>query len=385
MPLPQNSPMNITGTIKDKVIYNKVLQIIRSSTIGIYAGATLSAMGEGNVEIYRIADMLGSTNYTQSNKEDTPDKFNVNEIYLEKNNTRKVTYEVEDFDRSNIGSEFAAIEDVIASAIGLGISAEMDCEFMKAAYNAAVATTNFTVNAKYSTATTQAEMDTMFFQTADTASTLRGTIDKTIIGTDKSETVTFLNLSAKARFIKNGMGGNTNYEAYQNGKIEMINGVPIAESVFIGKNLAADATFSKDRAYDLSKLENLTLHTQAVALSFQMVKVTTNEDPNSGNPKTITKFKFGIAILRPKLIYMITNATPTPLTYANTKGDFAPRYQEGYDPKILKSFENKQFKNQMAAIQGVSLEPKARLRTVEKPKPAPVEKPTPAAVLSRNT
>ncbi len=356
------SPMNITGNINDKIIFKKTLQIIRSNAIGVFASATLSAIGEGNTEVYRIADMLGSTKYTQANKNDTADKLNVNEILLHKDNQRKVTYEIEDFDRINIGSEFASIEDVVASTIGLGIAAELDCEFFKAAYNSAVATTNFTVNANYSNATTTAQMDAMYFQTVDIASALEGTVDKSTIGLNKQELITFLPPQATARFIKNGNGGDRNYDNTKNGDFKEINGVSIRTYPLLGKNIVANQSFSKDKAYDFSKIENLTIHTQAIAFSFQMVKVATNMKAESGNLITVNKFQYGIAILRPKLIHLIANATPTPLTYSRT---IAPLQLRGDNVKDLIKFENVELKQHIENI-GNAADPQGKNKEIEK-------------------
>ncbi len=349
--IPTGQPMSITGTISDKIIFEKTLQIIRSKAIGVYAAATLSATGEGNTDVYRIADMISSQEYTKANKNDMPDEPNVEQIYLHKDNKRKYGYEIEDFDRVDIGSEFSSIEDVIAGSVGLGIAAELDCEFFKAAYNTAVSTTNFTVNAKYSSATTQAEMDTMYFETVDTASAIEGTVDKSIIGVDKTELIAFMKPQAAARFIKNGNGGDKNYSNYMDGQFSEVNGINIKAYPLLGKNISKDQSFSKDKAYDFSKVENLTIHTQAIAFSFRMVKVATNEKAESGNAITIFKYDYGIAILRPKLIYLIANATPTPLTYARSED--TPAQLRGVDGTIadLSKHENKEHKKHMDYLQ----------------------------------
>ncbi len=154
----------------------------------------------------------------------------------------------------------------------------------------------------------------MSLQTADISDDLTGVIDKKILGANKTtDVISFVRQKTKTRLIIANNGNSASYEAVKTGSYEMIGSVPIREHVFIGKNIAVGQSFAKDKAYDFSKLENLTVHTEAIALAFNLLPIGVNVEAKSNNIITVSKYQLGTAVLRPKLTKMIVNATPTPL------------------------------------------------------------------------
>ena len=73
----------------------------------------------------------------------------------------------------------------------------------------------------------------------------------------------------------------------------------------LNKNIAAGSSFSKDKAFDFSKVFGFMFHNEAIAMPINLNSIAQTVDPNTGNPRFIAKFQFGIGILRPKLIYII--------------------------------------------------------------------------------
>ncbi len=311
--------LGISG-IDAQVIYQRTLEIIRSNTVGTAFAASVQSQSEGSTDIYRIMDFVQSDVYNFADREKAPDLLEGETIQVVKDQKRKVSYEREGFDETNAGAWAAQYVARASQFIGLGITAILDAEFIKAAYNNCVAqglNNGYIINDKYSTASTDAELKTMSLQTADISDDLTGIIDKKILGANKTtDVISFVRQKTKTRLIIANNGNSASYEAVKTGSYEMIGSVPIREHMFIGKNIAAGQSFAKDKAYDFSKLENLTVHTEAIALAFNLLPIGVNVEAKSNNIITVSKYQLETAVLRPKLTKMIVNATPSPILLA---------------------------------------------------------------------
>ncbi len=321
MPTNAGQPIGIQGNIQNRIVQNRVLEVLRNKTIGTFATATNRADSDARVDLFYKVSIAQSEAYDFSDRNKEPDLMKVDQIELHKDIQRIYRIEDEDFDRFDIGTDtFNQIVARIGGSVGLGIATEIDAEIIKASYNQCVATgaTAYTINAKYSQPDTPAELQLMWKQSVRTVNSLIGQIDRTMLGANKEEVILFTDLNAKAEFISYGKGGDANFGAQQSGQFTQINGVSITDNVLIGKNLPQGDTFSKDNSYDFSNLEALFLHTEAVALGFNLVSQVKTISQNSGNSIYITKYRMGLKVLYPNLIRMIVKATPTPLTF--TKG-----------------------------------------------------------------
>lgn len=304
----------------------KVLKILRSNYLGIYATATAQNPTELNAAtaIFRNVLMVQTDAYTNANKNTDPDitEAEYDEVQLDKK--RFYRYEIETMDRSSFVLN-EAMEAEVAGGAALAIQAELDAEFIKTAMAAAIArglktspqdtTAGYFVNAKFSYARTQLEIDTMGFDLTDIANSMLSIVDRKMVGTNKPELMVLTTFAAQMRFIKFAQGNGSNEKAYAdmiNPQLAMIGGLNFWMHPFILNNIAATTSFSKDQSYDFSKLEALVFHTEAIAMPFSLRLGTQLTGQNSGNPRWIFKFRYGVKVLtaREKLISAILNAAP---------------------------------------------------------------------------
>lgn len=302
------------------IVEAKTLKILRTKQLGIGIAATSTnpTQHKAGLAIYRVPELVQAQDYDYATRNDVPDTPANTDREVLLNKKRVIKYELETFDLAVL--EMAgSMEAEYASGISTVILAETDAEFINAGMEAAIAlgestdegaTGGFIVNADYF-GRTEAQLNTMFFDTVDLVGHLEGTVDREQIGVDKDEVVSITNTRGKARFIKSGQGGDKNETQRQNGEISEINGIALRVHPFIGKVISAAQSFSKDKAYDFSALANLILHTEAVAMPFALNSVIPTTGENSGNPKVIAKYRYGVGVVRPGLVRAILTVAPT--------------------------------------------------------------------------
>ena len=76
--------------------------------------------------------------------------------------------------------------------------------------------------------------------------------------------------------------------------------------VMLNNNIAAKSSFS-DKQLQTTGLVGLIMHREAVGMPINIQQTMQTINPENGNLRFITKYQFGIGILRPKLIYAIKN------------------------------------------------------------------------------
>ena len=74
----------------------------------------------------------------------------------------------------------------------------------------------------------------------------------------------------------------------------------------LNNNIAAKSSFS-DKELKTIGLVGLIIHREAVGMPINIQQTIQTINPENGNLRFITKYQFGIGILRPKLIYAIKN------------------------------------------------------------------------------
>ncbi len=343
MPIPTSSLMGMLGSIDAQVIYNRVLENLRSNTLGALLNASANSSSNGKTDIFRKVEILATKPYTWATRNTQPDQLKGETIYLTKDQERKVSFEFESFDEVNAGDFANQYQSQAASSIATSIRAELDAEFIKYTYNVCVANSSFEINDKFSTATTDAEFQKMVLDVSDATSNIQMKVDKTKVGTNKNLLLGITSLKSKMRFILGAKAGNMAEMSRREGEITKIAGLDMLDHIFILNNLTANQSFAFDKAYDFSKLEYMIVHEGAIAMGLNILTPATNIDPNSGNIKTVQKFQYGLKDLWPELVYMITNATPTPLTRASVQADARARVLDlkVNKPPVLSKAEKK--------------------------------------------
>lgn len=67
-------------------------------------------------------------------------------------------------------------------------------------------------------------------------------------------------------------------------------------------NIPAGTSFSKDTALNTENFVGFIAHKEAIAFPINLMTTTQTINPDNGNPRFITKYQFGMGILRPELI-----------------------------------------------------------------------------------
>ncbi len=164
MPTNPGQPIGLQGNIQNRIVQNRVLEILRNKTIGTFATATNRADSDARVDLFYKVSIAQSEAYDFADRNKAPDLMKVDQIELHKDIQRIYRIEDEDFDRFDIGTDtFNQIVARIGGSVGLGIATEIDAEIIKASYNQCVATgtSAYIINAKYSQPDTDDELKLM--------------------------------------------------------------------------------------------------------------------------------------------------------------------------------------------------------------------------------
>ena len=98
--------------------------------------------------------------------------------------------------------------------------------------------------------------------------------------------------------------------------------------VMLNNHIAANTSFS-NKELQTTGLVGLIIHREAVGMPINIQQTMQTINPENGNLRFITKYQFGIGILRKKLIYAIKNTGQDILTVSEapkqTKGIFSKK------------------------------------------------------------
>ncbi len=343
-------PLHTPGTVgyQDQVdtllVEAKVQQLLFNDSLGLAATATAlnpQELAAGSA-MFRKPSIVQSEDFVFADRDKTPDLPEQETVKVDLDQRIVSKVELTTFDKRQLGSIAGAQEAFIAQGFYVGFKKTLDAEFIKLAYNQAFARgegidKGYIVNAKYSTARLEADLTTMYFDTVDLAAKMRSTFTKQIIGLSTNNTFTIIAPAALPRFISGARASAPQYENIKNGQFSMINGIALAENEMMTAKIDAMDCFSKNRSYDFSKIENITIHKEAIALPVFIDRIVKTIGENSGNDKYIFNGGFGRGIVRPELIRAIFNVKPTgPLTFHGSNPTQITGYTGGYSDQDKK-------------------------------------------------
>lgn len=220
-------------------------------------------------------------------------------------------YEFEDFDLNMIeSSEFTS---AAADGLAKATMAMWDAEVADYAFKAAIVGKKYYKVATFSKTTDVAQMEMDNLTLIDNSTDLTTIFDREKLGTNKAEIISLMNEKAKYRRIK-GLGvkgGDIITEKYLSGQITQVAGWTFATHGFVGKKIDAGTSFSLDRSYDFTKLECLTVNTEALAMPMGLNTIKDVRDPTTGNDGIVAKISFGKGIIYGDLIMCFVNEYPT--------------------------------------------------------------------------
>lgn len=97
-------------------------------------------------------------------------------------------------------------------------------------------------------------------------------------------------------------------------------------------NIAQGTSFSKDTALNTENFVGFIAHREAIAFPINLMNTTQTINPDNGNPRFITKYQFGMGILRPDLIVALKKSgqqiTDNPRNYTAANGSPAKTIEE---------------------------------------------------------
>ena len=300
------------GKLDSHVFYAQYLKYMKSEFIGKMITATIknvpSFAGSGTAvytkfyipQLEKYADGSTPKRKIQSTRFDV----SVNEFITCK-------WEWEDFDLNMIeASEFTA---KASEGLAVATQAMWDAEATKLAYNTALTQKNYTKLATLSTTTDVSQMEMDNLTLVDSWTDLTTIFTRQMVGTSKEEIVSVMNEKGKYRRLKGlGVKGGDNItERYMNGSLTQVAGWNILSHPYVGKRVDKGTSWSLDQDYDFTKLECLTLNTEALCLPMGLNTIKDVRDPNSANDGIVAKMSYGKGVLYPELVKVFVNEYPT--------------------------------------------------------------------------
>lgn len=322
-----------TGKVNLDVITGKVLNILRSGTLGIAATALIENPGQvrAGTVIYRKVEIVKTGSYSTKLDDGTggiatqAPQITTIAVNLDKQVGAK--YKLEEFDLAGL-ADSSAIESQIANGLASATLARIDLELFEGikAFLIENKTTHIVEMPTFSTETDIEALRLNRIKFNDLIADIESTLNKEMIGTQEFQTTSIISKKAYNRLIEGvaANGGSRGVELKLTGELpgQLVGGNAVIKHVFMakkvdGKLYTLDKTQPTD--YDFSKIEALMWNKEAVAMPVDFLGIKALYDPNDGNPIFIQKFRYGFKVLRGELIRGIANTTLARTGEENTK------------------------------------------------------------------
>lgn len=310
------------GTSSGHIALDLQTRVLRILYEGGFAYQTASIANPAQVNAgsvsYQIPEILTAEDYGTGTSQFQ--KLNSGLVEVPINTRRVVKYTYEQFDQSRLG-DMAYVISVIADSVAMTIQNDLNLHFWK---NIAEQFKDSTgplrtqhivlANLTNKNCTTD-EARTYIKELQWKVTEISKTFSKLAMGVPKSELMVYLDPFAdiNIRFAywnqPNKLGERVIAKDLVGTQIG--NGIYYYTDKMLGTNITANSSFSKDTAIDLTKFVGFIIHNEAVAMPFNFNSMTQVVDQDNANPRFIAKYQFGFGIIRPWLVYAITNAAIT--------------------------------------------------------------------------
>lgn len=312
------------GKVNLDIITGKVLQILRSGTLGIAGTALIENPGQvrAGTVIYRKVEIVKTGSYatklddgTGGIAQQTPQITSI-PVNLDKYVGAK--YKLEEFDLAGL-IDAAAIESQIANGLAAATLARIDLELFEGVKDYLANNVNQVITLPtFSTETDIEALRLNRIRFNDLIADIESTLNKEMIGTQEFQTTSIISKKAYNRLIEGiaDNGGSKGTELRLTGQLpgQVVGGNAILKHVFIKKDVDG-SLYTLDKVqptdYDFSKIEALMWNKEAIAMPVDYLGVVALRDQYDGNPIFIQKFRYGFAVLRGELIRGIVNANLT--------------------------------------------------------------------------
>ena len=292
-------------------IHTEVLRILRSNKLS-YMSATLRNPGQvaTGTATYYVPEIIPTKYYGASGSS----TFSVPQTGLVSFNLdkrRDAKWEVEQFDISRL-QDSTYILSVIAAGLAGAIQSDLNAEylaFLTTQFHSTGALKDQVVdiptlwNTDVNVTPENCRKDFLLLQHQVIKFTKK--FNKQMLGLEKNEVFAVLSYEADIN-LRNAFWNQPNelgrkviedtLEGQQLGLLKYFT------DPMLQNNIPAGASFSADTALDTTNFVGFIAHKEAIAFPINLMTTTQTINPDNGNPRFITKYQFGMGILRPDLI-----------------------------------------------------------------------------------
>ena len=300
-------------------INTQVLEILSNDKLS-YLTATITnpAQVKNGTVSYYVPEIIGSGDYGNAGEgvQFTEPAAGLVSINIDKRRQNK--YEVETYDISRL-NESGYIIGVVAAGIARAIQADLNAEYLTFIVSQFKNGTGTLALAgqildldnvgKGNPALTPEQSRVDYNRIQLQIAKFQKMFDKRMLGVGVNEIYGVLSVEADIDLRNafwnqpNTLGNFVIKETLEGVKLGNLN---YFVDVMLNNNITANSSFS-DKELQTTGLVGLIMHREAVGMPINIQQTMQTINPENGNLRFITKYQFGIGILRPKLIYAIKN------------------------------------------------------------------------------
>lgn len=292
-------------------IHTEVLRILRSNKLS-YMSATIRTPGQvaTGTATYYVPEII-QTNYYGAAGSSSFSVPQTGVISFNLDKRRDAKWEVEQFDISRL-QDSTYILSVIAAGLAGAIQSDLNAEylaFLTTQFHSTGALQNKVVEVpklwETSVNITPEECRKDFLLLQHEVIKLTKKFNKQMLGLERNEVFAVLSYEADIN-LRNAFWNQPNelgrkvieetLEGQQLGLLKYFTDPMLQNRIDIG------TSFSADTALDTTNFVGFIAHKEAIAFPINLMTTTQTINPDNGNPRFITKYQFGMGILRPDLI-----------------------------------------------------------------------------------
>ena len=292
-------------------IHTEVLRILRSNKLS-YMSATLRNPGQvaAGTATYYVPEIIPTKYYGAAGSSG----FSIPQtgiISFNLDKRRDAKWEVEQFDISRL-QDSTYILSVIAAGLAGAIQSDLNAEYL------AFLTTQFKTGGTLNSQTV--EIPTLWKTDVDVTpeacrkdflllqqQVIKFTkkFNKQMLGLERNEVFAVLSYEADINLRNafwnqpNELGRKVIEETLEGQQLGLLK---YFTDPMLQNNIPSGTSFSSDTALDTTNFVGFIAHKEAIAFPINLMTTTQTINPDNGNPRFITKYQFGMGILRPDLI-----------------------------------------------------------------------------------
>lgn len=322
-------------------INTQVLEILSNDKLS-YLTATITnpAQVQNGTVSYYVPEIIGSGEYGTAGEGTTFTEPAAGLVSINIDKRRQNKYEVETFDISRL-NESGYILGVVAAGIARAIQADLNAEYLtfivsqfKTSGSLETQVLELANVGKGDPTLTPEQSRVDYNRIQLQIAKFQKMFDKRMLGVGVNEIYGVLSVEADIDLRNafwnqpNTLGNFVIKETLEGVKLGNLN---YFVDIMLNNHIAAKTSFS-DKELQTTGLVGLIIHREAVGMPINIQQTIQTINPENGNLRFITKYQFGIGILRPKLIYAIKNTGVQIQTVSEApkqnKGIFAKKVAE---------------------------------------------------------